>query len=186
MCAASGNNSLFCLDSSPFQYFEVNWWPHSKMSETAEWLKEYAREWMVWILKNPWDFVYYLFLYLSPLFVISMISSWKLSKSFQSQKGKKGGGKKTPASKSTSKSNTTRNLRSTRGKSDWTGQWGNLLLNQLVFSQSVNKLQYSTSVAATDSWTKSIMNEMKKWNFEYRLVQSVGIVNTSTNILLST
>jgi len=87
------------------------------MSETVEWLKEYAREWVVWILKNPYDFVYYLFLYLSPLFVISMISSWKLSKSFQ-QKGKKGGGKKTPANKSTSKSKPTRALRSNAGKSD--------------------------------------------------------------------
>jgi len=46
---------------------------------------DYWKQWMIWIVKNPWDFLYCVFLCLSPLFVISMISSWKLSKTFEAQ-----------------------------------------------------------------------------------------------------
>jgi len=81
--------------------------------------EEWYKEWIVWIVKNPWDFIYYLFLILSPLFIVSMIASWKLSKSYQAQAGKdkKRGGKKTSAANS-GKVRTSRTLRSNSHKTD--------------------------------------------------------------------
>jgi hypothetical protein len=84
---------------------------------TGGW-EDWWREWVVWIVKNPWDFLYYLFLCLSPLFVISMISSWKLSKSYQAQanKDKKRAAKKSAGS--ANKARTSRTLRSNANKTD--------------------------------------------------------------------
>ena len=78
--------------------------------------EEWWREWIVWIVKNPWDFLYYLFLCLSPLFIISMILSWKLSKSYEAQaKDRQKRGKKVP---SPTRPRTTRTLRSNATKTD--------------------------------------------------------------------
>ena len=78
--------------------------------------EEWWREWIVWIVKNPWDFLYYLFLCLSPLFIISMILSWKLSKSYEAQaKDRQKRGKKVS---SPTRPRTTRTLRSNATKTD--------------------------------------------------------------------
>jgi len=92
----------------------------SEAPETVEGggLEEWWKSWVSWIMEHPWDFVYYLCICLSPLFVISFISSWKLFKTYHTQGNKD---KKRSPKKSTTggnKGKPSRTLRSNAGKTD--------------------------------------------------------------------
>ncbi|KAH3831756.1 hypothetical protein DPMN_105026 [Dreissena polymorpha] len=56
--------------------------------------EEWFKEWLVGILKwaatNPWEFIYYVLLCLSPLFLVSALLAWNLAKQIDAkEKGKK-------------------------------------------------------------------------------------------------
>lgn len=40
---------------------------------------------IVWAAQNPWEFLYYIFMGLSPIFFISLLLSWKLAKALEAQ-----------------------------------------------------------------------------------------------------
>jgi hypothetical protein len=40
---------------------------------------------VLWAAQNPWEFLYYIFMGLSPIFLISLLLSWKLAKALESQ-----------------------------------------------------------------------------------------------------
>jgi len=77
--------------------------------------------WIVWAMKNPWDFAYYFFISVAPLLVIAGLALWKFSKVFQGQANKD---KKRSPKKSSggggggTKGRPSRTLRSNSTKSD--------------------------------------------------------------------
>lgn len=42
-----------------------------------------------WAATNPWDFIYYVLLCLSPFFVISALLAWQLAKQIENQEKEK-------------------------------------------------------------------------------------------------
>ena len=54
----------------------------------SDW-KEYLREWIIFAGTNPWQFVYYLLLCLSPLFALSAYFSWQLAQEIGQKEKKK-------------------------------------------------------------------------------------------------
>jgi hypothetical protein len=44
---------------------------------------------IVWAAQNPWEFLYYIFMGLSPIFFISLLLSWKLAKALEAQEREK-------------------------------------------------------------------------------------------------
>lgn len=55
-----------------------------------DWLKEWFEELLMYAAQNPWQFLYYVLLCLSPFFLASAVLSWKLAKSLeQAEKDKK-------------------------------------------------------------------------------------------------
>jgi len=44
---------------------------------------------VLWAAQNPWQFLYYVLLGLSPFFFVSMILSWKLSKAIEAKEKEK-------------------------------------------------------------------------------------------------
>lgn len=47
--------------------------------------REYVRDIVLWAGNNPWEFIYYVLLCLSPFFAISAVLSWQLAKSIEAQ-----------------------------------------------------------------------------------------------------
>jgi len=65
-------------------------WPFEE-----EWFKEYMAQTLKWAATNPWEFIYYILLCLSPLFLISALLAWNLAKQIDSkEKDKKRTSKK--------------------------------------------------------------------------------------------
>ena len=82
-----------------FQNF-TTMWPFDQ-----EWFKEYAASTLKWAATDPWNFIYYVLLCLSPLFFLSAILAWQLAKQIeQKEKDKKRHSKKQ------------KNIAKTRGK----------------------------------------------------------------------
>lgn len=50
-------------------------WPFDQ-----DWFKEYMASTLKWAATNPWEFIYYVLLCLSPLFFISALLAWNLAK----------------------------------------------------------------------------------------------------------
>lgn len=50
-------------------------WPFDQ-----EWFKEYMASTLKWAATSPWEFIYYVLLCLSPLFLISALLAWNLAK----------------------------------------------------------------------------------------------------------
>lgn len=55
-------------------------WPFDK-----EWFQEYLAATLKWAATDPWQFIYYVLLCLSPLFVISAYLAWNLAKQIEAK-----------------------------------------------------------------------------------------------------
>lgn len=55
------------------------------MSTWKEWFDEIVK----WAAENPWEFIYYVLLGLSPFFLASTILSWKLAKHIEAEERRK-------------------------------------------------------------------------------------------------
>jgi len=54
-----------------------------------EWFKEWLGQTIKWAATNPWEFIYYVLLCLSPLFFLSAILAWNLAKQIESKEKEK-------------------------------------------------------------------------------------------------
>lgn len=55
----------------------------------SEWFSHHFSALLVYAAKNPWEFLFYVLLILSPLFAISAFFSWKLAKEIEREKKEK-------------------------------------------------------------------------------------------------
>ncbi len=55
----------------------------------SEWFSQQFSTALVYAAKNPWEFLFYVLLILSPLFAISAFFSWKLAKEIDREKKEK-------------------------------------------------------------------------------------------------
>lgn len=55
-------------------------WPFEE-----DWFKEYLGQTLKWAATSPWEFIYYVLLCLSPLFLISALLAWNLAKQIESK-----------------------------------------------------------------------------------------------------
>ena len=51
----------------------------------TEWFQEWFTYIVKWAATNPWEFIYYVLLCLSPLFFISAILAWNLAKQIEAK-----------------------------------------------------------------------------------------------------
>ncbi|GFT65776.1 hypothetical protein NPIL_106851 [Nephila pilipes] len=58
-------------------------------SEIMSTWKDWVDEMLKWAAENPWEFIYYVLLALSPFFLASTILSWRLAKHIEAEERRK-------------------------------------------------------------------------------------------------
>jgi len=65
--------------------------PINELNTDGDTWEGMANNFVLWVAKDPWTFLGYVAMVLAPMFLISAILSWKLSKAIEKQEGKASG-----------------------------------------------------------------------------------------------